>query len=192
MNAVKKIVFAVGFVLMFAYAPCVFAQGSMFDGKPVFAEGIDLGYYLWREGDTWQLRWTTKGRMRRFTGSVDSVGGKLKSLKRIDVESERKVLYPGRAPAVWVGPKGRVHTRGGRAPVVVEKKQDKIDKVGDYRIVFAAETNNDIDGFRFNVEEGVTLLRFVLEIDGRLMPKLVEIGRNNTKASQLPLKVTLP
>ena len=34
-------------------------------------------------------------------------GGKLKSLKRIDVESERRVLYPGRAPQIVYGPRGR-------------------------------------------------------------------------------------
>ena len=192
MKPPKPFVFAIACVLLFALSPCVLAQGNKFDGRPVFAEGVDLGYYLWRDGDTWKLRWTTKGNMRTFSGAVDSVGGKLKSLKRIDVESERKVLYPGRAPAVWVGPRGRVHARGGRAPVVVENKQDKIDKDGDYRIVFTARTNNDIDGFDFKLGDGVTSLRFVLDIDGRSMPRLVEIGAGNVKALRLPLIVTLP
>ena len=192
MKCPKTLVFTLAFVLLFALSPCAFGQGGIFDGRPVFAEGVDLGYYLWRDGDTWKVRWTTKGRMRSFTGLVESTGGKLKSLKRIDVESERKVLYPGRAPAVWVGPRGRVHARGGRAPVVVENKQDKIDKDGDYRIVFTARTNNDLDGFDFKLGDGVTSLRFILEIDGRAMPRLVEIGQNNVKARSLPLIVHLP
>jgi len=192
MKSSKTFVFAFVCVLVFALSPCVFAQGDMFEGRPVFAEGVDLGYYLWRDDDTWHLRWTTKGNTRSFSGSVESTGGKLKSLKRIDVESERKVLYPGRAPNVWVGPRGRVHARGGRAPVVVENKQDKIDKDGDYRIIFVSKTKSDIDGFDFKVGEGATSLRFVLQIDGRSMPRLVEIGRNNQKAARLPLDVSLP
>ena len=180
------------FVLVLAISPCVFAQGEMFEGRPIFAEGTDLGYYLWRDGATWHVRWTTRGQMRRFSGSVESIGGKLKSLKRIDVETERKVLYPGRAPHVWVGPRGRVHARGGRAPVVVEREQDKIEKDGDYRIIFAARTNDDIDGFDFKPGKGVTSLRFVLEIDGRKALQQVEIGKNNMKAPRLPLEVRLP
>jgi hypothetical protein len=187
-----KLVVALLFILASAVAQTAFGQGKVFDGKPAFAEGAELGYYLWRDGETWKVRWTTMGRLRTFSGSVESVGGKLKSLKRIDVESERKVLYPGRAPAVWVGPRGGVHRQGGRAPVVVEKKQDKIDKDGDYRIIFLARTNNDIDGFDFKVGDGATSLRFVLEIDGQPHPRQVEIGPNNIKAQSLPLMVRLP
>ncbi len=77
-----------------------------FEGRPVFAEGVDLGYYIWHDEDGWQIRWTTKGVMRRFTGTVISEGGELKSLKRIDVETERRVLYPGRRARVVVGPQG--------------------------------------------------------------------------------------
>lgn len=192
MNSPKILAFGIALIVVLAVTPCALAQGSKFDGKPTFSEGVDLGYYLWRDGETWKVRWTTKGRMRTFAGAVESVGGKLKSLKRIDVESERKVLYPGRAPAVWVGPRGRVHARGGRAPVVVENKQDKIDKDGDFRIVFNARTNNDIDGFDFKLGDGVVALRFMLQIDGRPMPRMVEIGAGNIKAQQLPLNVTLP
>jgi len=68
------------------------SQADMYDGKPTFAEGTDLAYYVWRDGNSWHLRWTTQGAARRFTGSVNSDGGKLKSLKRIDVEKETKVL----------------------------------------------------------------------------------------------------
>jgi hypothetical protein len=178
-------------VLMLAFSPAALAQADRFDGKPAFADGIDLGYYIWREGDKWLVRWTTKGTNRKFTGSVVAEGGELHDLKRIDLDEERRVLYPGRAPQVAVGPRGRVYRRGGRAPVVVERKQDRIEKDGDNRIVFAAITSDDIDGFNFKVDKKVTTLRFNLEINGRQMPQNVEIGKDNQKASALPLVVRL-
>jgi hypothetical protein len=178
-------------VLFMTLSPSVFAQADKFDGRPAFAEGIDLGYYIWREGDKWLVRWTTKGPNRKFTGSVVAEGGELRDLKRIDLDEERKVLYPGRAPHVWVGPRGRTHVGGGRAPVVVERKQDRIEKDGDNRIVFAAITSNDIDGFNFKVDSKVTTLRFVLEINGRQMAQKIEFGKDNQKPSSLPLVVRI-
>jgi hypothetical protein len=172
-------------------SPRAGAQTETYDGQPAFAEGVDLGYYIWRDGETWRVRWTTKGVMRRFVGSVVAEGGELKLLKRIDVESESKVLYPGRARHVVVGPRGRAHVRGGRAPVVVSRDQDKIEMDGDNRIVFNARTNDDIDGFNFKVNDKVSALRFVLTIDGRPTPNLVEVGRNNHKPGSLPLFVRL-
>jgi hypothetical protein len=170
------------------------AQGpalAEFDGRPVFSEGVNLGYYIWRDGNAWHMRWTTKGQLRHFAGAVTADGGELKSLKRVDVESERRVLYPGRGPHVVVGPRGHAHMAPGRAPVVVSRDQDKIEKDGDNRIVFSAKTNDDIDGFDFKVDERVTALRFVLQIDGAPRPNLVELGQNNQKAGGLPLVVRL-
>ncbi len=172
------------------------AQGipaARFDGRPAFAEGIDLGYYLWRDNDdTWHVRWTTMGQQRRFTGAVAAEGGDIKNLKRIDVETERKVIYPGRPPHVVRGPGGRVRgVRGGRPAVVATKEQDHIEKDGDKRIVFAALTDDDIDGFSFRVDKDATILRFVLNIDGQERPGAVEIGANNMKIRNLPLFVNL-
>jgi len=172
------------------------AQGipaARFDGRPAFGEGVDLGYYLWRDdGDTWHVRWTTMGQQRRFTGAVTAEGGELKNLKRIDVESERKVIYAGRPAHVVRGPRGRVvGVKGGRATVVATKEQDHVEKDGDNRIVFAALTDNDIDGFDFKVDKNVTTLRFVLSIDGQERPGSVEIGANNTKPGRPPLFVSL-
>ena len=167
------------------------AQAEMYDGRPAFAEGVELGYYLWRDGDKWHVRWTTQGLMRNFVGSVTAEGGKLNSLKRIDVEAESRVLYPGRPRRVVVGPRGRARVRGGRAPVVVTREQDRIEKDGDHRIVFAARTNDDIDGFNFEVDPHVATLRFVLNIDGRAMPNVIEVGQHNQKPGPLPLFVRL-
>jgi len=191
MSRLKKLGVILLAVLTLTLSPSVFAQADKFDGRPAFAEGIDLGYYIWREGDKWLVRWTTKGPNRKFTGSVVAEGGELRDLKRIDLDEERKVLYPGRAPHVWVGPRGRTHVGGGRAPVVVERKQDRIEKDGDNRIVFAAITSNDIDGFNFKVDSKVTTLRFVLEINGRQMAQKIEFGKDNQKPSSLPLVVRI-
>ncbi len=188
MKYINNLVILVLAVSIIALSPSALAQSERFDGKPSFSEGTELGYYVWREGDTWKLRWTTLGSMRHFTGSVFAEGGKLGSLKRIDVESERAVLYPGRRAHVVRGPRGRVvGMRGGRAPVVVSRDQDKIEKDGDNRIVFSARTDDDIDGFNFKVDDGVTALRFVLEINGRAMPQHVELGKDNQKAQVTPI-----
>jgi len=191
MNRFKMLALVALSVLLLIASPSALAQADKFDGRPAFAEGIDLCYYIWREGDKWLVRWTTRGPNRKFTGSVLAEGGELHDLKRIDLESERKVLYPGRAPNVWVGPYGRTHVGGGRAPVVVERKQDRIEKDGDHRIVFAAITSNDIDGFNFKVDKKVTALRFILEINGRQLPQRVEFGKDNQKPSALPLVVRI-
>ena len=104
MNQLTKRLFIFLSVSLLAFSPSVLAQADMFEGRPTFSEGIDLGYYIWKEGDKWKVRWTTRGPMRHFTGSVVAEGGELHDLKRIDLEEERHVLYPGRAPNVWVGP----------------------------------------------------------------------------------------
>lgn len=179
---------AIPFLMM---TPDSSIQAGLYDGRPVFSEGTELGYFIWREGDTWHVCWTTVGRMRVFAGTVTAVGGNLKSLKRIDVETERKVVYPGRAPRVVVGPRGRARVRGGRAPVVATREQDHIEMSGDDQIVFNARTDNDIDGFNFKVGDRVDRLRFNLRIDGREIPGVVEVGRNNHKPAEIPIVVTL-
>jgi hypothetical protein len=50
-----------------------------FDGRPAFKEGKALGYFIWRDGDTWKLRWTTFGAEHRFTGRVVVEGGQIAS-----------------------------------------------------------------------------------------------------------------
>ena len=191
MSQLKKQILVALAVSLVAFLPSALAQTDMFEGRPVFAEGVDLGYYVWKEGDKWKVRWTTLGQTRRFSGSVVAEGGDLHDLKRIDIETERKVLYPGRAPHVVVGPRGRARVGGGRGPVVVERDQDVIKKDGDHTIVFAARTGSDIDGFDFKIDKKVTSLRFVLDIEGRQMPQRVEVGRNNKKLPALPFVVKI-
>lgn len=167
-------------------------SASAFDGKPDFSKGEGTGYVVWRTGDEWHVRWTTDGTMHRFNGSVLSEGGELKSLKRIDVESESRVVRAGRAPHAVRGPRGRVvGVSGGRAPVVVTKEQDKIEKDGDHRIHFLSTNDGDIDGFDFKVDKNVVSLKFALEIDGKPAPRRVEIGKSNSKVSGIPFIVSM-
>lgn len=167
------------------------AQPTMYEGRPAFAEGTELGYYIWKDGQRWHVRWTTMGASRRFTGSVAADAGELHSLKRVDVESESRVLYPGRARHVVIGPRGRARVTPGRAPVVVTKDQDKIEKDGDGRIVFNALTTGDIDGFDFTTDDKTSELRFTMQVNGQPMPNIIEVGRNNERPHRLPLVVRL-
>ena len=101
---------------------------ARFAGQPKFSEGKALGYFIWKDGDTWKVRWTNFDAEHRFTGSVAVEGGEITSMKRVDVDVERKVIAPGRPGRPVRGPGGRVVGRtGGRAPVVASREEDKIN-----------------------------------------------------------------
>jgi hypothetical protein len=167
------------------------ADANRFDGRPVFGAGSDKSYFVWRDGDKWSVRWTTLGAFHQFTGNVIAEGGDLHDLKRIDVEEESRVIRSGRPGRVRVGPRGRVHARRGRAPVVATREQDKIEKDGDRRIWWRSYTNGDIDGFDFKVKRGVERLRFNLEIDGASRENYLEAGAQNRKLPNNPFVVEL-
>ena len=188
----KRMILMVGFLMAVMTTAAMAQSAATFDGKPDFSKGDEIGYYVWSTGDEWHVRWTTNGTMHRFNGSVLAEGGELKSLKRIDVESESKVIAAGRAPHVVRGPRGRVvGVRGGRAPVVATREQDKIEKDGDNRIHFLSANDGDIDGFDFKVDKNVTSLKFAFEIDGKTAPRKVEVGKSNAKVSGVPFTVSL-
>ena len=165
---------------------------AQFDGKPTFKEGKALGYFVWRDGDTWKLRWTTFGAEHRFSGRVVVEGGAIASFKRIDVDEERKVIRPGYAPRVVRGPAGRVRSvRPGRAPVVAERTEDKIEQENEGTLQWLTRTDDDIDGIDFKVTEPSTVIRFILQIDGEPKPAEVEIGKENFKPNVNPLRARL-
>ncbi len=110
---------AIAIATLFSGAVFAATAAVRFDGKPNFKEGKALGYFVWRDGDTWKVRWTTFGAEHHFTGGVFVEGGELKSFKRIDVDEERRVIRPGRPARAVRGPRGRVRAVApGRAPVV--------------------------------------------------------------------------
>jgi hypothetical protein len=162
------------------------------DGQPKFSDGKAFGYFLWRDRDTWKLRWMTFGAEHRFSGRVTVEGGAIQSLKRIDVDTERRVLVPGRPGRVVRGPRGRVVGRaGGRAPVVASREEDRIEQETEEVIQFVTRTDDDVDGLDFKVTPSSRLLRFVLEIDGARRPAEIEVGRENFKPNEDPLVVRL-
>jgi hypothetical protein len=161
-----------------------------FDGRPKFSEGKALGYFIWRDGDSWKLRWTTFGAEHRFTGRITIEGGQFTSMKRIDVDTERKVIRPGRAPHVVRGPRGRVRgVAPGRGAVVAKREEDHIEQETEHLIRFATHTDDDLDGVDFKVSDRPAIIRFVLEIDGRPRPAEVEVGRANFLPNENPLTV---
>jgi hypothetical protein len=165
---------------------------ARFVGQPEFSEGDALGYFIWKDGDTWKLRWTTFGAEHRFSGRITLEGGEIASFKRIDVDTERKVIAPGRPGRVVRGPRGRVRgVVGGRGPVVASREEDAIEQETEQLIRFATITDDDVDGIDFKVTSSTRVLRFVLEIDGMPRPAEVEVGRQNFKPEEHPLVVQL-
>ena len=193
MNLVKQTSFALLILVIVMLAvPRAFAQKlEEFDGKPEFTEGLELGYYVWRDGDTWHIRWTTTGTKRHFTGLVLAEGGNLKSIKRVDLESDTLVVRR-RAPRTTIDRRGHPHTSAGGEPVVTRRRsQDKVEKDGNQRIRFDAHNDGDIDGFDFRVEKNVTALRFTMEINGKDAHKHVKVGKNNSKMLETPFTIKL-
>ena len=86
----KKAMLVLIAISLLGLSPSVLAQTDKFDGRPAFAEGIDLSYYIWREGDKWLVRWTTKGPNRKFTGSVVAEGGELHVFRLADSGLEQQ------------------------------------------------------------------------------------------------------
>jgi hypothetical protein len=166
---------------------------ARFNGKPQFKEGKALGYFIWRDGDTWKVRWTTFGAQHRFSGRVMVESGELRDFKRVDVDVERKVIAPGRPARVVRGPRGRVReVRPGRGAVVAEREEDHINQESEHLIRFTTRTDDDIDGFDFKTVGGAREIRFVLEIDGQPRPREVEVGKENFVPGENPVVVRLP
>lgn len=164
---------------------------ARFEGKPQFKEGKAFGYFVWKEGDTWKVRWTTFGAERRFTGNVTLEGGQITSLEPIDVDSERRVIAPGRPARVTRGPRGRTRVRPGRSPVVAERDEDRIVQDDERRMHFNTVTDDDIDGFDLKVNDRTRQLRFRLEIDGRMRSQEIEVGARNVHPEEDPVVVIL-
>jgi hypothetical protein len=159
-------------------------------GEPKFSDGKALGYFVWKDGDTWKLRWMTFGAEHRFTGRIVVEGGEIKSMKRIDVDVERKKVAPGRPGRVVRGARGNVVGRTrGRGAVVATREEDKIEQESEQVIRFNTATDEDVDGVNFELKGNPRLVRFVLEIDGKPRPEEVEVGRTNFKPNENPLVV---
>jgi hypothetical protein len=179
-------------VILVSAAASAQTNEAQFAGRPEFSGGDALGYFVWKDGDTWKLRWTTFGAKHRFTGRITVEGGELRDFKRVDVDQERKVLAPGRPARVVRGPRGRaVGVQPGRGAVVATRTDDHIEQESEHLIVFNTETDDDLDGVDFKVTAAATLIRMNLQIDGQPRPAEVEVGRNNVKPNANPLVIRL-
>ena len=162
---------------------------DIYDGRPAFKEGSDRAYFVWRDGDRWHVRWTTRGEAHQFTGTVRAGGGSLEGLKRIDLDAELRVIRPGAPAHVVRGPAGRVRgVAPGRPAVVGGTSQDKVDRAGDHLIRWTTRTSADIDGFDFTASH-TSSLQFDLKIDGVSRPVDIELGRGNAHPAQNPFTV---
>lgn len=188
-------------ILMVVMVASVLSVGSLLradtpvalvEGRPRFDAGEDLGYFLWRDDDTWKLRWMTFGAQHRFTGRITAEGGEIREVERVDPDTERKIIAPGRPGRAVRGPRGRVVGRtGGRAPVVASREEDIIVQETDQVVRFNTRTDDDLDGVDFEVSDGTRVLRFVLEIDGVPRPAEIEVGRNNVRPNEHPVVVRI-
>jgi hypothetical protein len=191
-DAMRRLVVLAGLLVLAAPSVVADVGVARLLGKPEFSEGDALGYFIWKDGDTFKLRWTTFGAEHRFSGRIVVEGGEFREFKRVDPDTERTVLVPGRAPRVVRGPRGRVRgVTGGRAPVVASREEDVIVQETERLIRFNTATNDDLDGAEFQVTRDAERLRFVLEIDGQPRPAEVELGRGNFKPAEHPLVVRL-
>jgi hypothetical protein len=179
-------------VICASSAPYAATAAARFDGRPEFKEGKALGYFIWRDRDTWKVRWTTFGAEKRFTGTVLVEGGEVTSFKRIDVDTERRIIRPGRPTRVVRGPRGRVRAVDpGRGPVVATRDEDHVNQENEHQIRFSARTDDDIDGFDFKVSDRTDRIRFRLEVDGRMKREEIEIGARNIHPDEDPLVAVL-
>lgn len=159
-------------------------------GKPDFKNGEALGYFLWIDGDTWKIRWTTFGGAHQFLGRVTTDAGSFREFKRVDPDTERKVIAPGRPGRVVRGPRGRVvGVAGGKPAVVATKEEDVILQESERLLRWNTRTDDDTDGLDFKVSREVTTVRFQMAIDGKPVPREIEVGKDNVKPNQMPLVV---
>lgn len=184
---------ALAALVVLATSPALRAVTAVarFEGKPQFKEGKALGYFVWKDGDTWKVRWTTFGAEHRFSGNVTLEDGAITSFKRIDVDTERRVLAPGRPARVVRGPRGRTRVAPGRGPVVAERDEDHIVQETERLLRFDTRTDDDIDGFDLKVNDRTRELRFRLQIDGRMRGEEIEVGARNFHPDEDPVVVVL-
>lgn len=119
-------------------------------------------------------------------------GGEVATFKRIDVDEERRVIRPGTSATVVRGARGRVRAvRPGRAPVVAERTEDKMEQEDERTLQWQTKSNDDVDGIDFKVSDATVVIRFMLMIDGEPKPAEVEVGKENFQPNDHPLRVRL-
>jgi hypothetical protein len=81
--------------------------------------------------------------------------------------------------------------RPGRAPVVAERIEDKIEQEDEHTLQWLTQTDDDVDGIDFKVTGSAVVIRFNLMIDGEPKPAEVEVGKENFKPNENPVRARL-
>ena len=166
-------------------------SSDMYDGRPTIDRSHPTGYYLWRGGDQWHLRWVAIDHGRVFKGSVTAEGGGFGSMRQIDPSAE------GRSYLSWVT---HMTVTVGRAngsrisqagPPPQSNDRTSIQRNGVAQIIFDSRINDNISGFDFSADDSVAVLRFDLQVDGKARLEMLRIGRDNQAATEFPLVVNL-
>ena len=91
------LVISLGLALVFLLAGSALAlKPPAFQGKPAFKAGSALGAYVWHDSDGLHARFTTRGKLRHFTGKI-CTPKKIKTLTAVKLE---------KVDSVRIGPKG--------------------------------------------------------------------------------------
>ena len=183
----------IALVSLVALPAPILAQENVHDGTPAFSASRPIAYYVWRDGGTWHVRWTSLQRMRKFNGSVIAQDGALTALVRIDPEKELASRAPSsnKLPFTIVreGPVGRPPSPPPPSTKAMSRADIEMD--GTNRITFDSQVDGGINGFDFTADESVTELAFVLEIANKSQPGMVFVGRKSEKPESLPLVIVL-
>ena len=182
-------------LLMAPALVCLVAVGAhaepaaQFDGAPRLTEGRATGYFVWREGLVWKVRWTTDGREHHFSGTVAVEGGTLTSMARVDDAEERRTVRRARGSRAQRNTRNRVRRAGqpGDGP----DGDDEVTRASDGQIRFDVLSREPLDGFDFAMTATTERIRFAFEPAGQGSNVAVVFGLRNLRATVNPLVAIL-
>src|SRR5262249_6579068 len=118
-------------------------------GKPKgYKAGATIRYAVWNDGQGWHLGTATAGKLHRFQGSVEVIGG------RIIAFTPQQLEGGGKTSDYWMITSSR------------------------RKLYFDFSTKGAADGVLFQVGPTATALKFDLNIDGKSQPQLIHLGQN--------------
>jgi len=118
-------------------------------GKPKgYKPGASNRIAVWYDGQGWHIGTATAGKLHRFQGSVEVIGGKVTGL------TSQKLEGGGKAGDYWM-------LTGSR-----------------HKLYFDFSTKGKADGVVFQVGPMATSLKFDLTVDGKSQPQLIHLGPN--------------
>lgn len=161
-----------------------------YSGKPDFDPGDDQGYYIWKDGKEWKVRWTTYGGSHNFSGTIEVFGATVQDLDRVKLDEKTKVVGTTRQTRVVRDARGRRHVVSGRKPVVASRPEDRVWREDARTIKWTSANDGDVDGFDFKAQDAEKI-RFVLRMDGQTRRSDVTLGRSNDKPSSNPFTIDL-